>query len=171
MRASPAALPFALALLACSACGEGRPAETAAGPPAPWRPAPGAPNVECAWDAKGEPQPGPALEAACTKDPACGCATLGHALLIASQGAVDARALGLLDGACHRGVLVACDEASLVAELCVRGTARTSTACDALARDGRLPKIEAPPPPPPDAPGPPRETQSDRAPVTAPQPQ
>jgi hypothetical protein len=127
--------------------------------------------VECTWADHVDPHPGPALEAACAKDPACGCANLGHALLISSQGAIDARALGLLDGACHRGVLVACDEASLVAELCVRGTAKSSTACDLLAHDGRLPRIEAPPPPPPAPPGPPAETGSEHAPVAAPQPE
>jgi hypothetical protein len=161
-----------VALLACSACtGARAPSSAEAAPPAPWRPAPGAPNVECAWGERAEQRPSPALEAACATDPACGCATLGHALLMASQGAIDARALGLLDGACHRGVLVACDEAAFVAELCVRGTAKTSTACDVLARNGRLPKIQAPPPPPPAPPGAPADTAGDHATVTAPQPE
>ncbi len=129
---------LAFVLAACAA----KPAPVVASPaPAaasPWRPAQGLASVECRWDPSAEPQPGPALEAACKADPACGCATLGHALLMASNGAVDARALEVLDGACHRGVLVSCDEAAMVEELCVRGTAEPSTACEALEREGRL---------------------------------
>ena len=123
--------------LALAACAETRP-PVAASPSTPWRPAADAQNIECRWDAQVEPRPGPALEAACTADPACGCATLGHALLMASNGAVEARALEVLDGACHRGVLLSCDEAAMVEELCVRGTARPSPACDVLSREGRL---------------------------------
>jgi hypothetical protein len=134
MRALLAFPALALALAACA----GKPAPVATSPVTPWRPATGVPNVECRWDEHGEPQPGPALEAACKADPACGCATLGHALLMASNGAVEARALEVLDGACHRGVLVSCTEASMVEELCVRGTARPSPACEVLAREGRL---------------------------------
>jgi hypothetical protein len=166
MRPLLAPLPALVALLAAAACG-GAGAGTAAAPA--WRPAPQAPNVECRWDPHVESTPGAALEAACARDPACGCATLGHALLMASQGAVDARALSVLDGACHRGVLVSCDEASLVAEMCVRGTARASSACDVLAQQGRLPKVE-PPSAPPTVEGRPVETGIERAPVTAPQP-
>jgi hypothetical protein len=161
--------PAALALLICAACGGARGGADAS-TPQPWRPAPGAPDVECRWDPRIESQPGTALEAACTRDPACGCATLGHALLMASRGAVDARALAVLDGACHRGVIVSCDEASLVAELCARGTARASSACDVLAQEGRLPRIE-PPSVPPAIDARPPETGIERAPVTAPQPE
>ena len=134
MRALLAFPALALALAACA----GTPAPVATSQATPWRPATGVPNVECRWDEHAEPQPGPALEAACKVDPACGCATLGHALLMASNGAVEARALEVLDGACHRGVLVSCTEASMVEELCVRGTARPSPACEVLAREGRL---------------------------------
>jgi hypothetical protein len=132
------ALPvFVLALAACA--GKAPPTVASpAPPPSPWRPATGVTNIECRWDQGADPQPGPALEAACRADPACGCATLGHALLMASNGAVDARALDVLDAACHRGVLLSCDEAAMVEELCVRGTAKPSTACDELAREGRL---------------------------------
>jgi hypothetical protein len=66
---------------------------------------------------------------------------LGHALLVTSNGALDARALTLLDDACHKGVLASCREASLVTEICARGTSRPSSACDALARAGRLPEF------------------------------
>jgi len=168
MRPLLAPLPALVTLLAASACG-GAGARVAATAPPAWRPAPQAPNVECRWDPHVESMPGAALEAACTRDPACGCATLGHALLMASQGAVDARALSILDGACHRGVLVSCDEAALVAELCVRGTARASSACDVLAQQGRLPKVE-PLSAPPAVDARPVETGIERAPVTAPQP-
>ena len=96
------------------------------------------PVVECRWDDRADPKPGAALEAACQKDPACGCAALGHALLMASNGAVETRALEVLDGACHRGVILSCDEAAMVEELCVRGTALPSPACDVLQREGRL---------------------------------
>jgi len=125
---------LALALAACA----GARSPVATSPATPWRPATGTLNIECKWDEHAEPQPGPALEAACKADPACGCATLGHALLMASNGAVEARALEVLDGACHRGVLLSCDEAAMVEELCVRGTARPSPACDVLSREGRL---------------------------------
>lgn len=125
---------LALVLAACAA----KPPPVAGVPATPWRPAVGATNIECRWDDHADLQPGAALEAACTADPACGCATLGHALLMASNGAVDARALEVLDGACHRGVVVSCTEAAMVEELCVRGTARPSPACDVLAREGRL---------------------------------
>jgi hypothetical protein len=134
MRALLAFPALALALAACA----GEPPPAAASPTTPWRPATGVANVECRWDEHAEPKPGPALEAACAADPACGCATLGHALLMASNGAVETRALEVLDGACHRGVLLSCDEAAMVEELCVRGTARPSPACDVLAREGRL---------------------------------
>jgi hypothetical protein len=108
---------------------------------APWQPAPDAPSVECRRDESLDPQPGNALEAACERDPACGCAALGHALLVTSNGALDARALTLLDGACHQGVLASCREASLVTEICARGTSQPSSACEALARAGRLPEF------------------------------
>jgi hypothetical protein len=138
--------PLLLALpalaLAFVACAGSRPPVVAASRATPWRPATGAPNIECRWDHNTEPQPGPALEAACNADPACGCATLGHALLMASNGAVEVRALEVLDGACHRGVLLSCDEAAMVEELCVRGTARPSPACDVLAHEGRLGSAE-----------------------------
>jgi hypothetical protein len=166
MRSLPALLLPLLAAPACASAGTHGSSSTAA----EWRPAPQAPNVECRWDPHVETQPGAVLEAACSRDPACGCATLGHALLMASKGAVDARALAVLDGACHRGVLVSCDEASLVAELCVRGTAQASTACDVLAREGRLPRIEPLPAPSPENARPP-ETSIQRSPVTAPQPE
>jgi hypothetical protein len=86
-------------------------------------------------------RPGPELEAACTRDPACGCATLGHALLVSSDGAIDARALEVLDGACHRGVAASCNDVAMVEELCVRGTARQSPACEVLVREGRVPGV------------------------------
>jgi hypothetical protein len=127
--------------LALGACAGARP-PVAASPATPWRPVAGAASIECHWDQHTEPRPGPALEAACTADPACGCATLGHALLMESHGAVEARAIEVLDAACHRGVSVSCDEASMVEELCVRGTARPSPACDVLAREGRLGSAE-----------------------------
>lgn len=133
MRALLALPALALAFVACAGA---RPTVTAS-PATAWRPATGVVNVECHWD-EHEPQPGPALEAACKADPTCGCATLGHALLMASNGAVEVRALEVLDGACHRGVLLSCDEAAMVEELCVRGTARPSPACEVLAREGRL---------------------------------
>ncbi len=133
-------LVFPALAVALVACAGARPPETAS-PATAWRPATGVGNVECHWG-EHEPQPGPALEAACQADPACGCATLGHALLMASNGAVEARALEVLDGACHRGVLLSCDEAAMVEELCVRGTARPSPACDVLAREGRLGSAE-----------------------------
>ncbi|HEY3821405.1 MAG TPA: hypothetical protein VGL81_29765 [Polyangiaceae bacterium] len=129
---------LALAVAACTT----QPTPVAASPATPWRPATGTPNIECRWDQHAEPRPGPELEAACKADPACGCATLGHALLMASNGAVEARALEVLDGACHRGVLLSCDEAAMVEELCVRGTARPSPACGVLARQGRLGSAE-----------------------------
>jgi hypothetical protein len=111
----------------------------------PGRPAAGTTNIECAWDDHVDSRSVAELEVSCREDAACGCAKLGHALLMTSNGAIDERALGALDGACRRGVLVSCDEVALVAELCVRGTARPSSACDALAREGRLPSWATPP--------------------------
>ena len=134
MRALLLIPPLALVLAACARA----PSTAARTPAAPWRPAAGAPNIECRWDERIEPRPGPELEAACTRDPACGCATLGHALLMASGGAIEVHALEVLDGACHRGVVLSCSETAMVEELCVRGTARPSPACDVLAREGRL---------------------------------
>jgi hypothetical protein len=104
---------------------------------ASWQPSPDAAPVDCSWDESA--QPVDALEAACRLDAACGCARLGHALLVTSNGALDARALALVDGACKKGVLASCREASLVTELCARGTSQPSSACDVLAREGRLP--------------------------------
>ena len=57
---------------------------------------------------------------------------------MASGGAIEVHALEVLDGACHRGVVLSCSETAMVEELCVRGTARPSPACDVLAREGRL---------------------------------
>jgi hypothetical protein len=120
------ALTFALA-----ACSTARPPTADARNPSE------VPSVECHVDATSEP-PGPALEAGCGADPACGCAKLGHALLMASDGAVEVHALQVLDQACRRGVVSSCNEVALVEELCVRGTARPSPACDQLGRDGRV---------------------------------
>jgi len=128
---------LAMTLAACAAA-----RGPAANPATSWRPADGAPGVECRRDETLESRPGPALEAACREDPTCGCAALGHALLMASDGAVETRALEVLDGACHRGVLASCREAALIEELCVRGTASPSPACDVLQREGRLGSAE-----------------------------
>jgi hypothetical protein len=129
-------LSISLLALALAACAGGTgPAVAEA---KPWRPAVGVPGVECRWDEHVAPRLGPALEAACRQDPGCGCAALGHALLMESNGAVETRALEVLDGACHRGVLLSCDEAAMVEELCVRGTARPSPACEVLEVEGRL---------------------------------
>ncbi len=134
-----AAVP--LLAVAVAACAGARTPSTA--PVATsWRPATGTPRVECRVDDAVASRPAPALEAACSQDPACGCATLGHALLMASDGAVEVRALEVLDGACHRGVVASCDEAAMIEELCVRGTARPSPACDVLEREGRLGSAE-----------------------------
>jgi len=134
-------LVFPFLALALAACAGSRPPPPASSG-ASWRPAVGTAAIECRWDDEADAQPGPALEAACQKDAACGCARLGHALLMASAGAVDARALEVLDGACHHGVAVSCSEASMVEELCVRGTARPSPACDVLEHQGRLGSAE-----------------------------
>jgi hypothetical protein len=138
MRALLAVPVLAVALAACA--GARTPATTAAA--TSWRPVTGTPKVECRLGDALASQPGPALETACQKDPACGCATLGHALLMASDGAVEARALEVLDGACHRGVAASCDEAAMIEELCVRGTARPSPACEVLEHEGRLGSAE-----------------------------
>jgi len=119
---------FALALAACT---EGR-------SPAVVSLATHAEAPRCGSGALLDAPPGPALEAACTRDPACGCASLGHALLMASDGAVEARVLEVLDGACRRGVRSSCDDVAVVEELCVRGTARPSPACDVLMHEGRV---------------------------------
>jgi hypothetical protein len=134
------AIPL-LAIVLGACAGARTPATSAA--TTTWRPATGTPHVECRRDDAAAP--GPDLEAACQKDPTCGCATLGHALLMASDGAVQARALEVLDGACHRGVTSACDEAAMIEELCVRGTASPSPACDVLQREGRLGSAEMQP--------------------------
>lgn len=123
------ALPALVFTLA--ACSGARP------PTADVRVASDVPAIECHVDATNE-APSRTLEEACGADPACGCARLGHALLMASDGAVEVHALQALDQACRRGVVTSCNEVALVEELCVRGTARPSPACDELGRDGRI---------------------------------
>jgi hypothetical protein len=165
MRAALAlALAVASALPACTA--------SRAQPVADQRPGrvAGVTNVECAWDDHVDSRSVAELEVSCREDAACGCARLGHALLMNSNGAIDQRALAALDGACRRGVLVSCDEVALVAELCVRGTARPSSACDTLAREGRLPAWASAPAPPVEM-RPAAATPVERLPVTAPQPE
>ncbi len=83
----------------------------------------------------------------CAKDPRCGCARLGRALLSSPEAGVEAATL--LDASCHRGALDACDDMLLQAELCgATPSLRGSPLCRRLAAQGRLPKPEQPPPPP-----------------------
>jgi hypothetical protein len=126
---------FALAVALAACAGSRPPASFTTA--TPWAPPTGVASIECRLGEDVE-SPGPALEAACQEDPACGCAELGHALLMSSDGAVGARVLAVLDGACHRGVLRSCQETAMVEELCVRGTARPSSACDVLESQRRL---------------------------------
>jgi hypothetical protein len=85
------------------------------------------------------------LEPGCRKDPRCGCARLGHALL--AQRATALEAATLLDGSCHRGALDACDDMLLQAEVCA-ATPAASPLCKRLRAQGRLPEPERTPPAP-----------------------
>lgn len=80
------------------------------------------------------------LEQACARDPACGCTLLGDALTMNERH--DERGLALLDVACVRGALTACDITDMLAELCSREP--TGSACALLRRQARV----APPEPP-----------------------
>jgi hypothetical protein len=57
---------------------------------------------------------------------------------MASDGAIAVETLTALEQSCKHGVVFACSETALVEEMCVRGTARPSPACDVLTREGHL---------------------------------
>jgi TPR repeat protein len=83
------------------------------------------------------------LEQACARDPLCGCTLLGEALTMNVRH--DERGLALLDAACVRGALTACDSTQLLADLC--SLRPTGSTCAALRRQGRV----SPPEPDPAA--------------------
>lgn len=86
------------------------------------------------------------LGARCAVEPGCGCARYGRALLSDPAPGADVHAADVLDRACHRGVLDACDDMLLQASLCT--VSPPSALCTRLRREGRVPAPEPPPPPP-----------------------
>lgn len=119
------------------ACAKAGPQASAPHPSRGFSPDPDVQGISCPSEVAGP------LERACQRDPVCGCALYGRALL--DDDRRSAEALRILDDACHRGALDACDDGLLQASLC--GLARDQglpprRLCDLLATEGRLPPPE-----------------------------
>jgi hypothetical protein len=77
------------------------------------------------------------LEAACARDPVCGCAWLGGGLLGAAGPAAQRRGIEVTAQACERGAIQACDTYGLVSSGCL--SMPEWPLCDDLRARGELP--------------------------------
>jgi hypothetical protein len=86
------------------------------------------------------------LEAACARDPVCGCVWLGNGLLEVGEPAAHFRGIEVLDHACERGAIEGCDLYELQVALCLQQPALLPEwpGCGYLRAQGELPALSPP---------------------------